>query len=380
MIYLDAQASTPCDPRVVSAMMPYFTEFFGNPHSEEHRVGLAAREAVERARGQVAAAIGASPTEIIFTSGATEANNLAIKGAARFARAGGRRRIITFATEHKCVLESVRDLADGGFEPVILPVGRDGRHDPEQLRKALLVPTLLVSAMAVNNETGILHDLAGITAAAKAAGALMHSDFAQGLGRVALEVAGVPLDLVSLSAHKIYGPKGVGALYVRRRPRVRLTPLFSGGGQERGLRPGTLPAPLIVGFGEAARLAVAEMVAEQARIAGLRNLLWAELQRAIPGIAQNAPDSPRIAGNLSLLLPRLKALDLIAACPELAVSTGSACSSAEIEPSQVLSAMGISPEEAGRSLRVGIGRFTSSAEITRGAEMMGAAFARLTTI
>src|SRR3984885_5640044 len=267
-VYLDNQATTRCDPRVVAAMLPWFTEHYGNPHSVEHVMGTEAEAAVEDARLHVAVLIGADPKELVFTSGATESNNIAIKGAARFALHAGneRRRVVTVATEHKCVLESVADLAAEGFEPVFLPVRPDGRLDPDVLSQALMTPTLLVSVMAVNNETGVVQDVAGLAAIAKQAGALFHSDLAQAVGKIPLDVTGWKVDLASVSGHKLYGPKGVGALFVRRRPRVRLAPLFSGGGQERGLRSGTLPTPLIVGLGEACRLAAAEMPAETERV------------------------------------------------------------------------------------------------------------------
>ncbi len=367
-IYLDNQATTPCDPRVVQAMLPWFTEQFGNPHSAEHVMGRTAEAAVEAARGQVAALIGAEPREIVFTSGATESNNIAIKGAARFARRAGdpRRRVITLATEHKCVLESVADLAEEGFEPVVLPVRADGLLDPDTLRAALAEPTLLVSVMAVNNETGVIQDIAALAAIARQAGALFHSDAAQGAGKIALDVAGI--DLMSLSGHKIYGPKGIGALYVRRRPRVRLAPLFSGGGQERGLRSGTLATPLIVGLGEAARLAMAELAEDAARIAVLRARMQAGL--APLGARLNGSAAARIAGNLNLTFPAARAADLMAACPDLCVSTGSACTSAAIEPSHVLRAMGLTEDAAARTLRIGIGRFTSAADIDAAADML----------
>jgi cysteine desulfurase len=364
-IYLDNQATTPCDPRVVAAMLPWFTERFGNPHSAEHALGREAEAAVETARGEIAALIGAEPREIVLTSGATESNNIAIKGAARHAlRMGGtRRRVITLATEHKCVLESVADLAAEGFEPVVLPVDADGLLDPADLRAALAVPTLLVSVMGVNNETGVIQDLPAIAAIAREAGALFHTDAAQAAGKIPLDVAAMGIDLLSLSGHKIYGPKGVGALYVRRRPRVRLAPLFSGGGQERGLRSGTLPTPLVVGLGEAARLAAAEMAEDEARIAALRERLLAGLLDAIPGLRINGSLARRVAGNLNLTFPHATATAMMAAMPDLCVSTGSACSSAEIEPSYVLRALGLSADAASRTLRIGVGRFTSRAEI-----------------
>ena len=376
-VYLDYQATTPCDPRVVQVMLPWFNENFGNPHSVEHALGRAAEAAVEGARAQVAALIGADPREVVFTSGATESNNLAIKGAARFAAQQGdpRRRVVTIATEHKCVLESVADLGPEGFEPVVLPVGADGRLDPAVLAEALAVPTLLVSIMAANNETGVLHDLATLAPMARAAGALVHVDAAQAAGKIPLDVAALGLDLVSVSGHKLYGPKGVGALYVRRRPRVRLAPLFSGGGQERGLRSGTLPAPLLVGFGEACRIAAAGMAEEAARLAALRDRLLAGLRAAVPGIVVNGSLDARLPGNLNLTFPAATAQALMQACPDLCVSTGSACASAEVEPSYVLRALGIDAEAARRTLRIGIGRFTSPADIDFAVAALAAAHA-----
>jgi cysteine desulfurase len=374
-VYLDNQATTRCDPRVVEVMLPWFTEEYGNPHSVEHVMGQRAETAVEAARGQVGALIGAEANEIIFTSGATESNNIAIKGAVRFAARMGdaRRRIITVATEHKCVLEAVADLAEEGFEPVFLPVRPDGLVDPDVLRAALAVPTLLVSVMAVNNETGVIQDIPGLAAIVKQAGALFHSDMAQAVGKVAVDLKGWKVDLASVSGHKLYGPKGVGALFVRRRPRVRLTPLFSGGGQERGLRSGTLPAPLIVGLGEACRLAGLEMAVEAGRVAGLRGGLLERLRRDIPGIRVNGSITERIGGNLNVTFPGATALALMEALPDLCVSTGSACSSAAVEPSYVLRALGLSDAEASRTLRIGIGRFTSAADIDYAAAALSAA-------
>ncbi len=365
MIYLDNQATTPCDPRVVAAMLPYFSESFGNPHSVEHALGRRAEAAVDRARAEIGDLIGADGREIVFTSGATESNNIAIKGAARFARRHGlaRRRVITVTTEHRCVLESVADLAEEGFEPVVLPVAADGRLDPERLRDALMVPTLLVSVMAVNNEIGVTQDLAALAGMSRAAGALFHTDAAQAVGKIALDVEALGVDLLSVSGHKIYGPKGVGALYVRRRPRVRLDPLFSGGGQERGLRSGSLPTPLLVGLGVACSLAGAEMTAEAVRVGALRDALLDRLRAAIPGLVLNGSAEHRVAGNLNLTFPGVTAQAVMAACPELCLSTGSACSSAEIEPSYVLRALGLDAAAASRSLRIGIGRFTSASDI-----------------
>ena len=362
-VYLDNQATTPCDPRVVAVMLPFFTEHFGNPHSAEHAMGQDAAAAVEAARAQVAALIGAEPREIVFTAGATEANNLAIKGAARHAAAQGstRRRVVTVATEHPCVLQSVLDLAAEGFEPVVLPVAADGRLDPAALAEALTVPTLLVSVMAANNETGVLQDIPTLAAVARAAGALVHSDAAQALGKVPFDAADV--DLASFSGHKLYGPKGVGALYVRRRPRVRLHPLFSGGGQERGLRSGTLAPALLAGFGEACRLAGIEMATEAERLGALRVRLLEGLRQRLPGVQVNGSMTHRLPGNLNVRLPHADALAVMRAHPDLCVSTGSACSSAEVAPSTVLTAMGLDREAASRSLRLGLGRFTSAADV-----------------
>jgi cysteine desulfurase len=375
-VYLDNQATTRCDPRVVAAMLPWFSEHYGNPHSAEHVMGRAAEAAVETARGQVAALVGADPREIVFTSGATESNNIAIKGAARFAARygdGQRRQIVTVVTEHKCVLESVADLKDEGFDPVFLPVGSDGLLDPEVLRDALTVPTLLVSVMAVNNEIGVIQDISVHAAIAREAGALFHTDIAQAVGKIPVDLTGWKVDLASVSGHKIYGPKGVGALFVRRRPRARVLPLFSGGGQERGVRSGTLPAPLIVGLGEACRLADEDIADDTARIAALRDLLLERLRESIPGIAVNGSVAHRIAGNLNVTFPEASALDMLERMPDLCVSTGSACSSAAVEPSYVLRALGLSDAAAGRTLRIGIGRFTSPADIDYAASALAAA-------
>ena len=362
-VYLDNQATTPCDPLVVAAMLPFFTGRFGNAHSAEHAMGQDAEDAVETARADIASLIGADPREIVLTSGATESNNIAIKGAARHALAvdDPRRRIVTVVTEHKCVLDSVLDLRAEGFDPVVLQVGADGLLDPAQLASALAVPTVLVSIMAANNETGVLQDLPTLAGMARAAGALFHTDAAQMLGKLPFDVAGI--DLASFTAHKVYGPKGVGALYVRRRPRARLLPLFSGGGQERGLRPGTLPTPLVVGFGEACRIAGAVMTEEAERLATLRDRLLAGLRDRLPGLRVNGSLAHRLPGNLNLTLPHRDALDAMRAAPELCVSTGSACSSAEVAPSTVLAAMGLDRAVAARSLRVGLGRFTSAADV-----------------
>ncbi len=373
-IYMDYSATNPCDERVVDAMVPWLRQHFGNPASRSHAWGWEAEAAVETAREQVAALIGADPREIVWTSGATESNNLALKGAAHFYQSKGKH-IITVKTEHKAVLDTCRELERQGFEVTYLDVQEDGLVNLDDFKAAIRPDTILASVMFVNNEIGVIQDIAGIAAIAKEAGALFHSDLAQAVGKIPLDLTRWNVDLASVSGHKLYGPKGVGALFVRRRPRVRLTPLFSGGGQERGLRSGTLPTPLIVGLGEACRLAQAEMAAEAERIAELRAALLVRLREAMPGLVVNGSAEARIAGNLNLTFPDTTAADMMARVPDLCVSTGSACSSAAIEPSYVLRAIGLSDDAAARTLRVGIGRFTSAADIDYAAAALTAAHA-----
>ena len=373
-IYLDYQATTPTDPRVLEVMLPWFTERFGNPHSDAHAYGWDAEEAVERARGDVATSLNADLREIVFTSGATESNNLAIKGAARFRRRHeGRDRVVTFQSEHKCVLESVRGLERDGFEVAVLPVRGDGLVELQALRDALDERTGLVSVMAVNNEIGVIQPLSEIAEAVHAVGAWLHVDAAQALGRIPLDVRVAGIDLLSLSGHKLYGPKGVGALYVRRRPRVRLEPLFDGGGQERGLRSGTLPTPLCVGLGEACRIAVTELPREDERLAGLRDAFLAALQARLGPVQINGSLQARVSGNLNLCFPGAPADKVMAAARGVAVSTGSACSSAAVEPSYVLRALGMSDEAAACSLRIGFGRMTTLEEVARAADLLASA-------
>ena len=362
MIYLDNHATTRCDPDVVAAMIPYFLSDYGNPHSVEHAMGMAADEAVEFARGEVADLIGAEPQEIIFTSGATEANNLALYGIARAAPDRSRFRLITLATEHPSVLEPLGDLEDEEYDLVTLPVRRNGLVDLAMLREALTVPTLLVSVMAVNNEIGVIQDLAAIAKLAHEAGAVFHCDGAQALGRMAIDVRATGIDLMSLSAHKIYGPKGIGALFVRHRPRIRLRPMMSGGGQERGLRPGTVAAPLVVGFGAACAIARRQMATEQPRVLALRSRLLAGLRAHFPTVIVNGDEASRVAGNLNVTLRGLPARELMRLAPELCVSTGSACSTGEAQTSHVQRAIGVSDADAACTLRIGLGRFTSQAE------------------
>ena len=375
-VYLDYQATTPVDPRVLAVMLPYFTEKFANPHSSSHGLGREVAEAVEHARGQVAALIGADPREIVFTSGATESNNLAIKGAARFLREH-RRKLVTVATEHKCVLESARQLEHEGFEAVVLPVLPDGHVDLELLAATVDESTALVSIMAANNEIGVIQKLAEIGALCRARGALFHTDAAQAAGKLPLDVGAMNIDLMSISGHKLYGPKGVGALYVRRRPRVRLAPLFDGGGQERGLRSGTLPAPLCIGLGAACAIAAEEMAAEGARLASYRDRLLRRLVVALPDLQVNGDLADRLPGNLNLAFPGVDALALVETVPELALSTGSACTSAAVEPSYVLQALGCDDALAAGAVRIGLGRFTTEAEIEFAADTLVAAVQRL---
>lgn len=361
-IYLDNHATTPLDPRVLDAMMPYFTEKFGNPHSVSHLYGYEAEEGVNVAREQLAALIGAEPREIVFTSGATESNNLAIWGAAKF-QAQRKRHIITAVTEHKCVIESVRRLEREGFRVTWLPVDDKGRIDLGALATAMDDDTLLVSIMAVNNEIGTIAPLAEIGALCRARGIYFHTDAAQACGKIPLDVNAMNIDLMSISGHKIYGPKGIGALYIRRRPRVRLAPLLEGGGQERGFRSGTLPAPLCVGIGKAAEIAGRQMVVESRRLAKLSRRLRDGILARLDGVRVNGDPDERVAGNLNMSFDGVDAAALMAELGGVALSSGSACTSAVIEPSHVLRAIGLSDEAARASLRFGIGRFNTVAEI-----------------
>jgi cysteine desulfurase len=381
-IYLDNQSSTRVDPRVLEAMLPYFTEQFGNPHSASHPYGRIAAEAIEEARSEVAALIHGDPREIVFTSGATESNNLAIKGATNFARAhphsgAHRDHLVTLTTEHKCVLESCVQLQNEGFGVTYLPVEPNGLVSLSALEAAITERTLLVSVMAAHNEIGVIQPLAAIGALCRSKGVLFHTDAAQAFGKIPLDVEAMKIDLLSISGHKIYGPKGVGALYVRRRPRVRLLPLIDGGGQERGLRSGTLPTPLCVGLGRAAAIAAIEMEEEAARLLKLRERLRAELARRVPGLRLNGDAEQRLPGSLNLCFPGISALRLIEACPEIAISTGSACTSASVEPSYVLRALGLSDAEANTGIRIGLGRFTTPAEVDFAIDALSATASRL---
>jgi cysteine desulfurase len=360
-IYLDNQATTPMDPRVLSAMLPYFTEKYGNPHSRSHAFGWESEEAIELARKQVADLINAHPKEIVFTSGATEANNMALKGVARFYR-DQKDHIITLTTEHKCVLDSCRHLEQEGFKVTYLSVQPNGILDLNQLEAAITEKTGIVSIMAVNNEIGVIQSLKEIGEICRKHGVFFHTDAAQAYGKIPIDVREMNIDLLSISGHKIYGPKGIGALYVSRKPRVRMEALISGGGQERGMRSGTLPTPLVVGLGTAAELAKEEMTIEQARIKKLADkFLKAMLE--IPEVYLNGDREKRIPGCLNISFSCIEGESMIIAINDLAVSSGSACTSASLEPSYVLRALGVDEEMAHTSIRFGIGRFTTEAEI-----------------
>ena len=372
MIYLDHHATTPVDARVLEAMLPFFTEKFGNAASKQHRFGWDASDAVERARKQVAALIGAGSKDIVFTSGATEANNLAIKGAARategFTRAaegaesseGRRDHIVTIATEHKAVLDPIASLGKDGWRVTVVPVGRDGLADVAEVAAAISERTALVSVMAANNEIGALQPIKELAAAAHAKGAWFHTDAVQAAGNVPFDVEELDVDLVSITAHKIYGPKGVGALYVRRKG-VRIAAQIDGGGHERGMRSGTLNVPGIVGFGRAAEIAREEMAGGSTRVAALRDRLRERLQEATDGMTVNGTMNVRLPGNLNVSFDGVDGEAMLVSLDDIAVSSGAACTQAE--PSHVLLALGHTTDKALASLRFGIGRGTTAAEI-----------------
>ena len=360
-IYLDYAATTPVDRRVASKMIPYLSEFYGNPASRSHAYGWAADEAVELAREQVCALINADPREIVWTSGATESNNLAIKGAAQFHHQRGKH-LITLATEHKAVLDSMRQLEREGYEVTVLPVLPSGLVDLAVFEAALRPDTLLASVMMVNNETGVVQDVVALGRLCRARGVLFHVDAAQAAGKVTIDLAQLPIDLMSLSAHKLYGPKGIGALYVRRKPRVRIDAQTHGGGHERGMRSGTLATHQIVGMGEAFWLAHETMAADNARIARLRDRLWAGFSK-MEAVVLNGDPLHRAVQYLNVSFNYVEGESLLMGIKGVAVSSGSACTSASLEPSYVLRAMGRSDELAHSSVRFSIGRFTTEAEI-----------------
>jgi cysteine desulfurase len=376
-VYLDNAATTPVDPRVAQAMIRHLDccAGFGNPSSHSHAYGWRAQEAVEEGRRQVAALIGCGPEEILWTSGATESNNLALKGAALANQARGRH-LVSTSIEHKSVLDSCRWLETQGFEVTYLRPRADGLIDPETLAAGLRDDTVLCSVMQVNNEIGVIQNLAALAAVVHSRGALFHVDAAQGVGKVEIDTEAMHLDLVSLSAHKVYGPKGAGALYVRRRPRVRLEPQMHGGGQERGMRSGTLATHQIVGMGAAFYIAGQEMAAEGVRLRGLRDLLWAGL-REIEGLRLNGHAEHRVPGNLNVSVEGVDGRALQASLRGLAVSSGSACASSTLEPSYVLRAIGVDDGLAQASIRFSIGRFNSEDDIHQAVTIVRNAVSRL---
>lgn len=361
-IYMDYQATTPCDPRVVEKMLPFFTQHFGNPHSRNHSYGWEAEEAIEIARAQVAGIIGADPKEIVFTSGATESNNLALKGLAHFHK-GKKNHIITCVTEHKCILDSCRYLEQEGFKVTYLPVASNGLINLQQLSDAITEDTLLVSIMAVNNEIGVIQPLKEIGQICRKKGVYFHTDAAQAIGKIPIDVEECNIDLLSISGHKIYGPKGIGALYVRRKPRVRLKSLIDGGGQERGMRSGTLPTPLCVGLGEACRIAITEMESENKRLKKLQEKLYQGIFNNLKEVYLNGDKEERVPGNINISFAYVEGEGLMMGIKELSVSSGSACTSASLEPSYVLRALGVEEELAHTSIRFGLGRFTTEEEV-----------------
>ncbi|KAG8895606.1 cysteine desulfurase [Tulasnella sp. 403] len=375
-IYLDLQATTPMDPRVLDTMLPYLTDQYGNPHSRTHAYGWEAEEAVDTARKHVADLIGADAKDIVFTSGATESNNMVIKGVARFYKEK-KNHIITVQTEHKCVLDSCRKLSEEGFEITYLPVQKNGVVDLEVLKAAIRPTTSLVSIMAVNNETGVIQPLKEIGKIVKQhKGVFFHTDAAQAVGKIPLDVEDLQVDLMSISGHKIYGPKGVGACYVRRRPRVRLEPIINGGGQERGLRSGTLPAPLVVGLGAACRIAKDEMAADHAHISRLSKRLIDGVNSRVEHVVRNG-DVNGYPGCVNLSFAYVEGESLLMALKDVALSSGSACTSASLEPSYVLRALGAAEDMAHSSLRFGMGRFTTEAEVDYVVERITATVNRL---
>ncbi|GAB6030655.1 cysteine desulfurase [Chamberlinius hualienensis] len=361
-LYLDAQATTPLDPRVLDAMLPYLTSYYGNPHSRTHAYGWESEKAMENARAQVADLIGADPKEIVFTSGATESNNIAIKGVARFFKSK-KKHLITTTTEHKCVLDSCRYLAEEGFQVTYLPVKKSGLIDLKDLEAAIRPETSIVSVMAVNNEIGVIQPIAEIGKLCRERKVYFHTDAAQAVGKIPINVKEMNIDLMSISGHKIYGPKGVGALYVKKRPPVRLEPLQSGGGQERGLRSGTVPTPLVVGFGAACDICKRELENDHKRIEALAKRLVDGIQNSISHVTRNGDPAHSYQGCVNLSFACIEGESLLMALKDVALSSGSACTSASLEPSYVLRAIGADEDLAHSSIRFGIGRFTTDEEV-----------------
>ena len=374
-IYLDYSATTPVDPRVAAKMIPYLTEKFGNPASRSHSYGWEAEAAVEEARAHVAALLNADPKEIVWTSGATEGDNLAIKGAAHFYQGKGKH-IITVKTEHKAVLDTVRELERQGFEATYLSPEPNGLLDLEKLKAAIRPDTILVSVMMVNNEIGVIQDIAAIGEICRPKGIIFHCDAVQAVGKIEIDLQKLKVDLMTVTAHKVYGPKGIGAQYVRRKPRVRIEPQIHGGGHERGMRSGTLATHQIVGMGEAFRIARLEMAAENERIRGLRDRLWNGLSE-IEEVHLNGDLDRRIPGNLNVSFNFVEGESLIMGIKEIAVSSGSACTSASLEPSYVLRALGRSDELAHSSIRFTIGRFNTAEEIDFTVDLLKRKIAKL---
>jgi cysteine desulfurase len=374
-LYMDFQATTPMDPRVLDSMLPYMTSLYGNPHSRTHYFGWESESAMEKAREQVAALINADPREIVFTSGATESSNLATKGAANFYRSR-KNHIITCQIEHKCVLDSCRFLSEHGFRVTYLPVSKDGIIDLEQLDKAIDAETLLVSIMMVNNEIGVLQPIEEIGRLCRKRSVFFHSDAAQAVGKIPIDVNQMNIDLLSISGHKLYGPKGIGALYVRRKPRVRLEPLQSGGSQERGLRSGTGPTPLIVGLGAACKLASEELDYDLRHVKRLSKRFLDQIHE-IPHVIRNGHSELNYPGCLNLSFACVEGESLLMALKDIALSSGSACTSASLEPSYVLRAIGAEEDLAHSSIRFGIGRFTSQEDVDYTADKLKAHVHRL---
>ncbi len=362
-IYLDNHSTTACDPRVVEAMLPYFTEKFGNAASRNHSFGWEAEEGVEQARKQIARLIHADPKEIIFTSGATESDNLALKGIVEMYREKGDH-VITSSTEHRAVIDTAKSLEKKGVSVTYLPVDKQGMVNPDDVRNAITEKTILISVMLANNEIGTINPVREIGKVAKEKGIIFHCDATQGVGKIPVNVQEMGIDLMSFSAHKIYGPKGIGALYVRRKaPRVRLEPMIHGGGHERGMRSGTLPVPLIVGFGKACELCEQEMATESVRIAKMRDRLQEGIMGAMDEVYLNGHPTERLPGNLNISFAYVEGEALLMGVKEIALSSGSACTSATLEPSYVLRALGVGSDLAHSSIRFGLGRFNTDEEI-----------------